>query len=161
MTTPSLRVGIDLTSVFEVAASVERFGDHYVNRIFTPHEIACCEVSGDSSGSETRYSYESLAARFAAKEAVVKVLRPVGARPAWRDIEVRRATGGRPEIRLSGRAAAMADRVGIEDLAVSMTHEQSAAAAIVVGLCGNRQEGPDFDGVEQVDHVEGHQGEQE
>jgi holo-[acyl-carrier protein] synthase len=140
MSAPSLRVGIDLTSVFEVAASVERFGDHYVKRIFTPHEIACCQATGESCESTGRYSYESLAARFAAKEAVVKVLQPVGARPAWRDIEVRRAPGGRPEIRLSGRAAAMADRVGIEDLAVSMTHEQSAAAAIVVGFCGNGQE---------------------
>lgn len=154
MTGPTLRVGIDLTSVFEVEASVERFGDHYVKRIFTPHEIACCEVSADSCGTDRRYSYESLAARFAAKEAVVKVLRPVGPRPAWRDIEVRRATGGRPEIRLTGRAAALADRVGIEDLAVSMTHEQSAAAAIVVGLCGNGQKTSELDGVEQVDRVE-------
>ena len=60
------------------------------------------------------YSYESLAARFAAKEAMVKVLRPVGARPEWRDIEVHRADSGWCEIRLSGRAAAMADEAGIE-----------------------------------------------
>jgi holo-[acyl-carrier protein] synthase len=160
MTAPTLRVGIDLTSVFEVAASVERFGDHYVKRIFTPHEIECCQVRSDSCESGAGYSYESLAARFAAKEAVVKVLQPVGARPAWRDIEVRRVTGGRPEIRLSGRAAAMADRVGIADLAVSMTHEQSAAAAIVVGLCGNGQETSDIDGAED-DHPVDFQGEQE
>jgi holo-[acyl-carrier protein] synthase len=135
MTSPTLRVGIDLLAVSEVAESVRRFGDHYVHRIFTPHEIECCQVECSSSEVSPNYSYESLAARFAAKEAVVKVLQPVGARPAWRDIEVHRVANGSTEIRLFGLAAAMADQAGIEEMAVSLTHERLAAAAIVVGFC--------------------------
>ena len=134
---PNASVGIDLLEVSEVVESVERFGNHYVERIFTPHEIACCRRETASLTASPDYSYESLAARFAAKEAVVKVLQPVGPRPAWRDIEVHRAPNGWTEIRLSGLAAVIADQAGIDDLAVSMTHERSAAAAVVVGFCGS------------------------
>lgn len=131
----SLRVGIDLVSVPDVAASVGRFGDHYLHRIFTPHEVDCCLGEDRSPGTPSSYSYESLAARFAAKEAVVKVLRPVGPRPDWRDIEVVRAPDGWTGIRLSGRAALLAAEAGIDDLAVSLTHEASTAAAVVIGVC--------------------------
>ena len=164
----SLRVGIDLVSVSDVPASVERFGDQYVRRIFTPHEVDYCRGGGrgeepvpaaetaptprpsrrqrpsdarDRPTPETVptpspcYSYESLAARFAAKEATVKVLRPVGARPDWRDIEVHRSSDGWTEIRLFGKAAVLAAEAGIDELAVSLTHEGSTAAAVVVGVC--------------------------
>jgi holo-[acyl-carrier protein] synthase len=133
--TSSIRVGIDLVLVPDVVASVGRFGDHYVDRIFTPHEVACCLGGARTPGAPSSYSYESLAARFAAKEAVVKVLRPVGARPEWRDIEVYRAPDGWTEIRLSGQAAVLAAEAGIDHLAVSLTHEASTAAAVVVGVC--------------------------
>ena len=134
---PSLRVGVDLVDVEEVARSVERFGDRYVGRIFTAHEISCCRADGRPGPAGLRdagidYSYESLAARFAAKEATIKVLRPEGPRPEWRSIEVHRAASGWCELRLSGLAAALADRAGIDQLAVSMTHEASMAAAVVV-----------------------------
>ena len=147
----SLRVGIDLVSVSDVMASVERFGDQYVRRIFTPHEVDCCRGGGRGEepvpAAETVptpatvptagpcYSYESLAARFAAKEATVKALRPVGARPDWRDIEVHRSSDGWTEIRLFGKAAVLAAEAGIDELAVSLTHEGSTAAAVVVGVC--------------------------
>jgi len=145
----ALRVGIDLCAVSDVAESVERFGDHYIQRIFTPHEIECCRgarLAGEADrGAPTgpgprptaapAYSYESLAARFAAKEATLKVLRPVGARPEWRDIEVHRTPDGWTEIRLSGQAAALAAEVGMDELVVSLTHEESTAAAVVVGVC--------------------------
>ena len=74
---PTVRVGIDLTSVAEVAASVARFGDRYVERMFTSHEQAICrrETGPEEPG---HYRTESLAARFAAKEAALKVLRPLG-----------------------------------------------------------------------------------
>lgn len=72
----TLRVGVDVVSVADVAASVRRFGDRYVHRIFTPHEIAACRTACVPAGGDPTYSAESLAARFAAKEAVVKVLRP-------------------------------------------------------------------------------------
>src|ERR1022692_689389 len=84
---PAIRVGVDLVALADVMASVERFGDRYLQRIFTPHEIACCRLDLGPRDPVRRYSLESLAARFAAKEATVKVLRPIGPRPEWRSIE--------------------------------------------------------------------------
>lgn len=135
-----VRVGLDLVDPAEVAASVARFGDRYVTRVFTDHEIECCRRP-DRAGSEPAYAIESLAARFAAKEAVVKVLRPVGMQPEWRSIELHRMTGGWCEIRLFGTAAALAAEAGIVGLAVSLSHEQTLAAAVVVGWCTPRDKG--------------------
>ncbi|MCU1373505.1 MAG: Holo-[acyl-carrier-protein] synthase [Actinomycetia bacterium] len=118
-----IRVGADLLRVGEVAASIERFGDRYLRRLFTDHELA------SSHGAPER-----LAARFAAKEATVKVLRPADAQPDWRSIEVRRDASGACHLALSGTAAAMAAAAGITDLAVSLTHERDLAAAVVVAI---------------------------
>ncbi len=137
---PMVRVGIDLTSVDEVAASIARFGDRYVARMFTPHEQAFCRI-GDGPEANRPYRVESLAARFAAKEAVLKVLRPTGPRPPWRDIEVYRTDGGWCELRLSGSAAGLAARAGIDRWSVSLTHHEALAAAVVVGMCS--AEAPD------------------
>jgi len=134
-TSDQLRVGLDLVDVGEVAASVARFGDRYVRRVFTAHEINCCRRPGRSVDGHSPYAMESLAARFAAKEAVVKVLRPIDERPDWRSIEVHRRPGGWCEIRLSGRAAELAVEAGIDQISVSLSHEASAAAAVVVARC--------------------------
>jgi holo-[acyl-carrier protein] synthase len=131
-TGPSVRVGIDLVEVNQVAESVRRFGDRYLNRIFTPHELASCRTGGEASGSGPAYSAESLAARFAAKEAVVKVLRPTGPRPEWRTIEVHRSDAGWCGIRLAGTAADLAAEAHLGELTVSLTHEAMMAVAIVV-----------------------------
>jgi holo-[acyl-carrier protein] synthase len=132
-----VRVGLDLVEVAVVADSVERFGDRYVSRIYTDHEIACCRRDG-RDGPGTTYAMESLAARFAAKEAVLKVLRPVELQPAWRNIELHRMTGGWCEIRLSGRAAKLAAEAGLGEFSVSLSHESTLAAAVVVGWCTPR-----------------------
>lgn len=139
-----LRVGVDLVPVADVAASVDRLGRRYLYRVFTPHERACARVDARRGLHPSGYSMESLAARFAAKEAAVKVLRPVGPRPEWRTIEVRRTDGGWCELRLSGLAASLATQAGIATLAVSLTHEPMMAAACVVGAAdrsggGNEQ----------------------
>jgi holo-[acyl-carrier protein] synthase len=84
--------------------------------------------------SSRPYSTQSLAGRFAAKEAAVKVLRPRGARPEWRSIEVHRVIGGWCELRLSGLAARLAAEAGVTTLAVSITHEPMMAAACVVAM---------------------------
>lgn len=130
----TIRVGVDLVAVADVKKSVERFGDRYVERLFTPHEIACCRSGLVPGVPALQYSFESLAGRFAAKEATVKVLRPVGPRPEWRSIEVFRTEGGWCEIRLRGRASVLADAAGIDQWAVSLTHEAAMAAAVVVGM---------------------------
>ena len=131
---PGVRVGVDLVVVAEVAESVEHFGDRYLHRLFTPHELVCCRTGAG-------YSAQSLAARFAAKEATVKVLRPGGPRPEWRSIEVHRSEGGWCELRLTGRAAALAAEGCIDGWAVSLTHESMMAAAVVVGTVSGG--GPD------------------
>jgi holo-[acyl-carrier protein] synthase len=139
-----LRVGVDLVAVADIVSSVQRFGDRYVRRIFTDHEIACCRgpepmpSNDDPDGTLDGYAYESLAARFAAKEATIKVLRPEGPRPEWRSIELHRAESGWCGLRLSGLAADLADRAGIDQLAVSLTHEASMGVAVVVARCGGR-----------------------
>ena len=149
---PKVRVGVDLVPVVDVAESVERFGDRYLERIFTPHEIDCCRRTDPRTHRRAAgYSVESLAARFAAKEATLKVLRPAGWQPDWRSIEVRRASGGWCEIHLSGLAASLAADAGIDELEVSLTHESMVAVAVVVGRCtggtgGRAVEGPSSEG---------------
>jgi holo-[acyl-carrier protein] synthase len=125
-----LRVGLDLTSVAEVEDSVARFGDRYVRRIFTNHEIESCSREGGVAS-------EGLAARFAAKEATIKVLRPSQAQPDYRSIQVRRHPDGWCEIELAGTAAELAEAEGVRHLALSLTHEAGMAAAVVVAVCDN------------------------
>ena len=126
----AIRVGADVVAVHEVADSVTRFGSRYLERVYTEHELNSCVA-----GSPTQAA--SLAARFAAKEATIKVLRPAGHQPDWRSVEVRRDPGGWCTMALSGHAAALADEAGIAELAVSLTHEGDVAAAVVVALCNH------------------------
>jgi holo-[acyl-carrier protein] synthase len=124
----AIRVGSDVLSVQQVAESVAYFGDRYLQRVYTEHEICCAMGSPPERAAR-------LAARFAAKEATIKVLRPVGHQPDWRSIEVQRHADGWCTMALSGYAATLAERAGITDLAVSLTHEADVAAAVVVALC--------------------------
>jgi holo-[acyl-carrier protein] synthase len=118
-----LRVGVDLTSISAVERSVTSFGAAYLERVFTAAELESCR-GGDMMAS--------LAARFAAKEATIKALQPSDEPIDWRTIEVVKERSGACRIVLSGRAAAIADRAGIHDIALSLTHEGDCAAAVVV-----------------------------
>ena len=124
----ALRVGTDLVPVEHVAESVARFGDRYIARIYTAHEVSCCQGTPSVVAA-------GLAARFAAKEATIKVLRPVGHQPDWRSIEIRRDPAGWCAVHLTDGAAEMAREQGITNLAVSFTHEAGMAAAVVVAMC--------------------------
>jgi holo-[acyl-carrier protein] synthase len=124
----AIRVGADVVAVHQVEESVTRFGSRYLERIYTEHELSSCV-----GGSPVRAA--SLAARFAAKEATIKVLRPVGHQPDWRSLEVRRHAEGWCTMSLSGHAATLADQAGIAELAVSLSHDGDVAAAVVVALC--------------------------
>lgn len=116
-----LRVGTDLTSVPEVREAIAAYGDRYLSRIYTPEERA-----------DTRDDPAGLAARFAAKEAVVKVLRPGDDAVPWNDIRVRRHPAGWTDLVLRGRAAERAREAGLDDWAVSLTHEGDLASAVVI-----------------------------
>jgi len=132
----SIRVGADVAPVHQVAESVARFGDRYLRRVYTEHEIASCAGSPSVAAA-------GLAARFAAKEATIKVLRPLGHQPDWRSMEVRREQGGWCRMSLSGHAATLAHEAGIAEMEVSLTHDEDIAAAVVVALCHSSSESAD------------------
>ncbi len=121
-----IRVGTDLVSVDSVRRSMSTHGSRYLRRVYTEQEIADCRSDGE-------VDCQRLAARFAAKEATLKVLRP-GADDAipWPSIEVLRDPAGWTGLALSGTAADLAARSGVTDLALSLTHEDGLACAVVV-----------------------------
>lgn len=116
--------GIDMVEIHRIAQSIERFGARFLDRVFTPDEIAYCR--------HKRNSAESFAARFAAKEAGAKALGTgIQHGVTWLEIEVRRAPGQRPTLHFSGRARAMAEQLGTRRIALSLTHTGSLAMASV------------------------------
>ncbi|MCU1284238.1 MAG: phosphopantetheine--protein transferase domain protein [Acidobacteriales bacterium] len=118
--------GVDITEVARVAASIARFGERFLNRVFTPAEIAYCQ-------SKKRGAAESFAARFAAKEAAMKAI-GTGLRRGvtWHDVEVAREPGGRPTIIFSGKAAEFAAKLGMRRVSLSLTHTEHQAMAQVI-----------------------------
>jgi holo-[acyl-carrier protein] synthase len=123
----ALRVGLDLVSVDSVAASLRgAHREHYLERIYTKAEVEDCR------GPSGRIEAERLAARFAAKEATIKALPGAGEEVRLTMIEVRSEPSGEVRLELSGRAAELAAQAGIEELALSLTHEGGFAAATVV-----------------------------
>ena len=127
-----IRVGLDLVAVASVEDSLRSaHGDRYLERIFTEREVA-------DSRTAAGIDPERLAARFAAKEATLKVLPAADEGVPWRDIEVRREGSGRVHLELRGRAAELAAQATIVDLALSLTHEGGFAAAVVVAECRDR-----------------------
>ncbi len=123
-------LGIDIIRVSRIADSLARFGDRFVSRVLTPREAAY--VRGRS---------ETMAGRWAAKEAVSKVL-GLGVRGiGWRDIEIERLPTGQPAVILHGRAARRAEQLGMGRIALSISHESEFAVAIAYGV---RTEGGRF-----------------
>jgi holo-[acyl-carrier protein] synthase len=119
----STELGIDIIKVERIRAALERFGTRFSGRILTEPERRY-----------VRDRPETMAGRWAAKEAVSKVL-GLGVRGiGWRDIEIERLPTGQPAVRLHGRAAARADQLGMERIAVSITHESEYAVAIAFGI---------------------------
>jgi holo-[acyl-carrier protein] synthase len=117
--------GIDLAEVERIQHSTDRYGKRFLDRIYTVGEQAYC--------LPRRNAAESLAARFAAKEAGAKALGTGISRGVhWLEIEVVREPGGRPAIRFHGRAAQIAERMGVVNAALSITHTATLAMASVV-----------------------------
>lgn len=124
-------IGVDVCEVDRMRRALEApHGGRFRTRVFTAAEQAYCE-------GRRRGRFESYAARFAAKESVMKVLGTGwGGGVAWRDIEVTRAPGGLPGLRLHGQAAAIARRLGMTRWLVSVTHTRTSAIAWVVAERG-------------------------
>ncbi|MGA9874567.1 MAG: holo-ACP synthase [Solirubrobacteraceae bacterium] len=121
----ALRVGIDMVSVEAVRESIRDHGARYLKRIYTERELRDCETAQGLIP-------ERVAARFAAKEATLKVLRPVDEAIPWSCIEVLRHGAGWVTLELSGRAAALAAEAELTDFELSICHEADYASAIVI-----------------------------
>src|SRR3954465_15794707 len=117
--------GVDIAEVPRIRESIERFGERFLQRVFTEGEIQYCEQKASR--------FERYAARFAAKEAGMKALGTGwnhGVR--WRDIEGGRPPGGRPTIAFHGKAAEFAAKLGAAHVALSITHTKEEALAQVI-----------------------------
>lgn len=125
-----MRLGFDLVQVSQVAASMEGFGAAYEQRLFTRLEL---EYAGCAEGERA----ERLAARFAAKEAVIKALRLGNEGVDWRHIEVIKLADGDCDVLLHGRAAELARRMGVERVLLSLSHDGDYAGAFVSVLMKN------------------------
>lgn len=121
---PDVRIGCDVHAVSQTIASIELFGERYLRRVFTAAELDDC--AGD---------VDRLSGRFAAKEAVLKVLEP-GRDDAvpWRTIEIRTAQSGAPYVVLSGTARALAARQAIERIDISLSHDGGIGLAVAAAV---------------------------
>lgn len=124
-------VGIDLIEIERVAAVLAKHPERFIQRVFTSAEAAFC-----------RGRVPELAARFSAKEAVMKALGTGARSVAWRDIEILPDRRGKPVVYLYGGARRRADAIGLDAIDISLTHLASFAMAVVVSVQERREEDP-------------------
>jgi len=117
-----ISTGIDLIEIERIAESIDRHGERFLTRIFTPQERETCAGR-----------VESLAARFAAKEAVAKALSSGIDGFGFLEIEITRQPNGAPGLVLHGAAAERAKQQGLKHWSISLSHNQSHATAIAIG----------------------------
>ena len=117
--------GVDLAEVPRIRASIERYGEKFIRRIYTPAEIAYVERKANK--------YERYAARFAAKEAGMKAI-GTGWRHGvtWQDFEVANLRSGKPTLLLHGVAAGFAEKLGVKNVSLSITHTAELGMAHVI-----------------------------
>jgi holo-[acyl-carrier protein] synthase len=127
---PILGHGIDIVETARIRRLIDQHGAHFLDRVFTADEQAYCNTS-------RKRSLEHYAGRFAAKEAVLKVL-GTGWRGgiAWTDIEVVKEPSGQPQVKLTGECARIARELGIARWHVSISHIETHATASAIGMRG-------------------------
>ena len=125
-------IGTDIVECLRIAQMIERHGELFITRVYTPHEIEYCRAR--------KAATQHYAGRWAAKEAVLKAMGTGWARGiSWRDIEVRNELGGRPHIALGGGAREVCERLGIGEMLISISHCRTHATAYALAL--GREEG--------------------
>lgn len=118
-------LGVDLTEVERIQGAIERQGERLLKRIYTPAEIAYCE--------QFKNKFERYAGRFAVKEAAMKALGTGWSHGVrWVDIEVVREKGGKPVLALAGEAKEIAERMGVKNIAITITHTDKQALGQVI-----------------------------
>ncbi|MFA4943336.1 MAG: holo-ACP synthase [Lentisphaeria bacterium] len=121
-----LGTGIDIIEVARIRQALERHGEAFVRRVFTPAEIALAPAAPAAAAA-------FYAGRWAAKEAVAKTLGTgIGAACAWTDLQVLRQPSGAPRLELAGAAAATAQRLAIARIHLSISHLKETACAVAV-----------------------------
>ena len=115
-------IGVDIIETERVAQTIAKFGDRFLKRIYTDQELAYCQGR-----------VPSLAARWAAKEAVAKALGTGVGDVSWQEIEIVNDPNKCPSVRLHGAATELAGRLKISEFAVSLSHTKDYAVAFVVG----------------------------
>ena len=117
--------GVDLAEVPRIQASIERYGQKFIQRIYTPREIAYVERKANK--------FERYAARFAAKEAGMKAIGTGWRRGVtWQDFEVANLPSGKPTLLLHGVAAKFAEKLGVKNISLSLTHTRELGMAHVI-----------------------------
>ncbi len=117
-----MQIGIDIIEINRIEEAVSRWGERFLQRVYTDTELELC-----------RDKAESLAARFAGKEAAIKALSMPGILINWKDIEILSETNGKPLVHLYGRAHQQARDLGLGRLAISLSHSREYAVALVIG----------------------------
>jgi holo-[acyl-carrier protein] synthase len=122
-----LGIGTDIIECLRIAHMIERHGELFINRVYTPHEIRYCQ--------SRKQATQHFAGRWAAKEAILKAL-GTGWRKgiSWRDIEIRNVPGGKPVVGLRGGARDMVEKLGIREMLISISHCRSHATAYALAL---------------------------
>jgi holo-[acyl-carrier protein] synthase len=123
----NMRMGFDLVQVSQIEDSIEHFGEVFKHRLFTDMEL-------DYADSGEGLCAERLAARFAAKEAVIKALKLSEAGISWREIEVLKLGDGSCEVLLHGRVADLAKKLSVTQIFLSLSHDGDYAGAVVAVL---------------------------
>jgi len=115
-------IGIDIVEIARIEGAIARWGEHFLHRVYTEPELRLYHKSSPS-----------LAARFAGKEAAIKALGKSEKGIGWRDIEILSDPDGKPLVHLHGKAQSQANRLGLDNLAISLSHSKEYAVAFVVG----------------------------
>jgi holo-[acyl-carrier protein] synthase len=116
------QIGIDIIEIDRVKRAISRWGDRFLTRVYTNVELALY-----------RNKIESLAARFAGKEAAIKALSVPGSMFGWREVEILSESSGKPVVHLYGQAQKQAHDLGLSGLAISLSHSKEYAIAMVIG----------------------------
>ncbi len=116
------QIGIDIIEIRRIGEAISRWGPKFLQRIYSAAELELCQGK-----------VESLAARFAGKEAAIKALDMPGTVIGWREIEILSETSGKPVIHLYGQAQKQARKLGLQGLAISLSHSREYAVAMVIG----------------------------
>ena len=123
-------IGTDIIECLRIAQMIERHGELFINRVYTPNEIDYC--------SSRKAATQHYAGRWAAKEAILKAMGTGWARGIrWRDMEIRNDAGGAPSVALGGGARDACEKLGITRVLISVSHCRSHATAYALALKGD------------------------